>query len=170
MKFTDLSSHQRSMLAMLCTGQPFNTEQLGRGCSPRRGPSTAAEHLLRMRDAGLVFSSQKGPGETYCSWKATTYGKSVFESRPVEALVFPYPPSLAGPSVAPQKPYRVLRVANNGVTLFTNKFESVIDADRYARTNIHGASSDTVNYVVTLHKSMRFVPQVVQPAVEVEDL
>ncbi|QJD55324.1 hypothetical protein PssvBMR16_gp19 [Pseudomonas phage MR16] len=166
MKFTDLTSAQRSMLTMLCTGQSFNTQELGRGCNPVFRPDQAAASLLGMRDMGLVFSNQKPAGMTYADWRASDYGKSVFAGRPADV---PAPDHQI--KVPTAKPYRVLRVSNTGITLFTNKFESVTDADRYARTNIHGASSDTVNYVVTLHKSMRFVPQVVQPAgVEVEDL
>ncbi|QJD54964.1 hypothetical protein PssvBMR12_gp16 [Pseudomonas phage MR12] len=157
------------MLTMLCTGQAFNTAELGRGTSPQMNTQSAAATLMDMRERGIVYSSQKPTGQTYAVWRATEYGKDVFASRPAEVAK----PVVINPTVdmPTPKPYRVLRVSNTGITLFTNKFESVTDADRYARTNIHGASSDTVNYVVTLHKSMRFVPQVVQPAgVEVEDL
>jgi hypothetical protein len=90
MKFTDLSSQQRSMLTMLCTGQAFNTAELGRGCYPRADARYAAQHaaqlLIDLREKGLVFSSQKAAGQPYAHWRASDYGRDVFAGRPDEVV------------------------------------------------------------------------------------
>lgn len=84
MTFAQLNSSQRSILTMLCTGQTFNTAELGRGTVPKQDAQAAAQILMEMRDAGLIFSSQKAAGAQYASWRASDYGKKVFEGRPDE--------------------------------------------------------------------------------------
>lgn len=85
MKFTDLTSSQRSMLTHLAAcGTGVTTDLLGRGCVPKLLPTNAASALLDMRKKGLVYAHQKTGGDTYCTWKITEYGMSVFMSRPDE--------------------------------------------------------------------------------------
>lgn len=78
-------------------------------------------------------------------------------------------PQITGvPATAQNKPYRILRVCDTGITLFDKKCDTAEEAAAFARANIEKASPDTVNYVVTLHKSMRFIPPVAA-GVEVEE-
>jgi hypothetical protein len=111
MKFTDLAAQQRSMLTMLCTGQTFDTAQLGRGCNPRQDAQRAAQILMNMREQGLVFSSQKTAVQTYASWRASDYGKAVFAGRPEEVqasdVVAAMAEAQSAPSVFPGYTYVV---------------------------------------------------------------
>lgn len=85
MKFTDLTSNQRSMLAALCAvGTGIHTDRLGLGCTPKLSPERAASVLLELRQNGLVYSNQKPTGHAYALWKASEYGLAVFMSRPDE--------------------------------------------------------------------------------------
>lgn len=165
MKFTDLTSAQRSMLHMLCsnnTGWP--TDVLGRGCMPKFKPDQAASSLLGLRDMGLVYSNQKPSTQPYAMWKASAYGMAVFAGRPADVA----PPVEPTPATV-EKPFRVLQVRDDGITLFATAFNDIDTADRFARTNIHGQRADAVNYIVTLHKSMRYIAPVAA-GVQVEEL
>ncbi|BEQ12865.1 putative nucleotidyl transferase [Pseudomonas phage Ep4] len=86
MKFTDLSAAQRSMLTMLCTGQTFNTAELGRGTNPRLDAKIAATVLMDLRERGIVYSSQKLASQQYAQWRASCYGMDVFQGRPNEVV------------------------------------------------------------------------------------
>lgn len=83
MRFTDLTSSQRSMLTHLAAcGTGVTTDLLGRGCVPKLLPTGAASVLLDMRKKGLTFAYQKTAGQDYCTWRISEYGMSVFMSRP----------------------------------------------------------------------------------------
>lgn len=83
MKFTDLTSSQRSMLAALCAvGTGMHTDALGRATTPKLPADCAASVLLDLRKKGLVYSNQKPSGHAYALWKASEYGLAVFMSRP----------------------------------------------------------------------------------------
>lgn len=92
MKFSDLSSPQRSILTALCASNTLRTDQLANATNPRMDAQGVAQVLMQMREAGLVFSSQKPTGQQYASWRASDYGKAVFENRPHDV----------GPSPAPK--------------------------------------------------------------------
>jgi hypothetical protein len=156
MKFTDLNGNERSMLSMLCTGQSFDTAQLGRGCTPKIDAQAAARVLMDMRSSGLVFSSQKTNPQTFTPWRASDYGKAVFESRPVDVTCAVVPPTEA-PAPLSSKPFRVLQVRNDGITLFDSKFQSEQSARAFAAINVEKQPADVINYVVTLHSSVAYV-------------
>lgn len=83
MKFTDLTSNQRSMLAALCAvGTGMHTDALGRATTPKLPADSAASVLLDLRKKGLVYSNQKPTGHAYALWKASEYGMKVFQGRP----------------------------------------------------------------------------------------
>lgn len=85
MKFTDLTSSSRSLLAALCAAGAagLRTDALGRCITPRRAtPPEAADMLNSMRQLGLVYSQQKAPNAAYSLWKASEYGMAVFMGRP----------------------------------------------------------------------------------------
>lgn len=85
MKFTDLTSNSRSMLAALCAvGTGMHTDALGRAATPKLPADSAASVLLDLRKKGLVYSNQKPTGHAYALWKASEYGMAVFMSRPDE--------------------------------------------------------------------------------------
>lgn len=113
MTFAQLNSSQRSILTMLCTGQTFNTAELGRGTVPKQDAQAAAQILMEMRDQGLIFSSQKAAGAQYASWRASDYGKKVFEGRPDENPSAYQPP--ARPSTLLSKKYVVYNSEINQV-------------------------------------------------------
>lgn len=85
MKFTGLTSSQRSMLTHLAAcGTGVTTDLLGRGCVPKLQPQNAASVLLDMRKKGLVYAHQKTSNQDYCNWMISEYGSDVFMSRPDE--------------------------------------------------------------------------------------
>lgn len=103
MKFTDLTSSQRSMLAALCAcnGLGLNTEALGRAATPKMDATSAASSLLHLRTAGLVYSNQKPTGQAYALWKASEYGLAVFMGRPADVQAAQAEPATAAEMVAP---------------------------------------------------------------------
>lgn len=83
MKFSDLSSPARSMLAALCaTATGLDTDMLGRCASPKLQAGKAACVLLELRKKGLVYSNQKPANHTYALWRVSEYGFAVFQGRP----------------------------------------------------------------------------------------
>lgn len=88
MKFTNLTSNSRSMLAALCASGSagLDTAHLGRCASPKLDGAQAASVLLDMRKKGLVYSNQKPQGQAYALWKASEFGLAVFQGRPHDVL------------------------------------------------------------------------------------
>ena len=83
MKFSDLSSPARSMLAALCASAPgLDTSMLGRCASPKLQPERAAAVLLELRKKGLVYSHQKLVNQSYALWRVSAFGFAVFQGRP----------------------------------------------------------------------------------------
>lgn len=91
MKFSDLSSAARSMLAALRSTNYLTTDRLGAACTPKLLGSSAASVLLELRKKGLVFSHQKTQGETYCKWAISDLGIRVFDGRPDDVDTAPAP-------------------------------------------------------------------------------
>lgn len=143
MKFTDLTSEQRSMLTMLCTGQVFNTSELGRGCNPRADGPKAAHLLMDLREKGIVFSSQKRPGVPYAQWRASEYGREVFAGRPGTWVVY----ESSGGSAA----------------VYTATYHSEADAIAYASRQV-----DKLGRVFHVAKLIARVKPVQQPTFEIE--
>lgn len=82
MKFSQLTSNMRSMIAALAASSNLTTDQLGRACSPHINAQQASSTLLELRKHGLAYSMQKPTGTTYASWAITSVGMAVFEGRP----------------------------------------------------------------------------------------
>lgn len=82
MKFSQLTSNMRSMIAALAASSHLDTDQLGRACSPKLNAQQAASTLLELRKHGLAYSMQKPTGTAYASWAITSVGMAVFEGRP----------------------------------------------------------------------------------------
>lgn len=90
MKFSDLNSLQRSLLAALASavGSTLHTGQLAGYCG--NDAQKAAHQLCALRDAGLIFSHQKPAGQQYAKWQISLVGMAVFEGRPDgEVLLVP---------------------------------------------------------------------------------
>lgn len=98
MKFSDLSSAARSMLAALRSTNYLTTDRLGAGCTPKLLPVSAAAVLLELRKKGLVFSHQKTQGETYCKWAISDLGIRVFDGRPHDVEPVAQAPEQAEPA------------------------------------------------------------------------
>jgi hypothetical protein len=84
MKFTDLQSNERAVLAALraSAGNCMGTDALGRAMYPTQSPADAASTLNGMRRKGLLYSMQKGPNVAYAPWSISEYGIAVFDGRP----------------------------------------------------------------------------------------
>lgn len=82
MKFSDLTSAQRSILTALRSTSSLNTERLGLACVPQNSPTGAAGVLVEMRTKGLVHSIQKPESQRFALWCITEYGMAVFDGRP----------------------------------------------------------------------------------------
>lgn len=163
MKFTDLTSAQRSMLTMLCTGQTFSTEELGRGTVPKFKPDQAASSLLGMRDLGLVFSNQKPANQQYAMWKASQYGRAVFEGRPSEVVqaLTGYTPGLdeGTPAAGTWVVYEV----TSSTAVYTASYPNEVDAVAYASRQV-----DKLGRVFHVAKLVARVKPVQQPTFEIE--
>lgn len=161
MKFTDLNSKQRSMLTMLCTGQQFRTDELGRGTMPKIDPPAAAQVLMEMREGGLVYSSQKPAGTQYAQWRASDYGKRVFGNRDED--VQPQPIREVVPA-APAPQWVVYAQATIiGDSVYTEQADSEAQAlDRAARL------TDKLKKVFYVAKLVAAVRPVVQPTHVIE--
>ncbi|QHJ82035.1 MAG: hypothetical protein [Bacteriophage sp.] len=150
----NLTKDQHRLLQRLIVlGGSARTDELGKAVGMK--PNEVSNALLPLRHTTGV--STTNDGAAYQLWSLTSGLRNAL------AALTPCP------KPAPDKPYRVLRVNDEGITLFDTKFPSLDSADRFARTNVHKASADTVNYVVTLHKSMRYVAPVAA-GVQVEEL
>lgn len=88
MKFSQLTSPQRSALSALCNCGPLRTDKLAKSMS--LDPAGAANSLCSLRKIGLVFSKEKGH-QSYAEWEATEFGRALFDGRPID--VQPVTPS-----------------------------------------------------------------------------
>lgn len=137
MKFSDLPSIQRTLLAALATAQgaTLTTDRLA-ACltGAERGNCQAAAHrLCAMRDAGLIFSHQKKANETYCRWQISLLGLALFEGRPDGNVVMvPAGAEVVGteeardkrPAEAQGKLYRVVDNVGTSVESFVTDDEA----------------------------------------------
>jgi len=82
MKFSDLTSNQRAILAALAASNKLGTDALGRACNPKLSPPLAANVLCSMREHGLLYSHAKLPNAPYCDWVISSVGVAVFTGRP----------------------------------------------------------------------------------------
>lgn len=104
MKFSQLTSNMRSMVAALAASNHLNTDQLGKACSPQINAQQASSTLLELRKQGLVYSMQKPTGTAYASWAITSVGMAVFEGRPDGDVVLTNVPVNNGQAYSPVKP------------------------------------------------------------------
>lgn len=137
MKFSDLSSPQRSILTALCASNTLRTDQLANATNPRMDAQGVAQVLMQMREAGLVFSSQKPTGVQYASWRASDYGKAVFESRPHDVGPAPAKVVPAEPHAVREEPahtfivYKAGLIVGNGYTAqYHTEAEALAEAQR----------------------------------------
>jgi hypothetical protein len=80
MKFSQLTSAQRSALSVLCNVGPTRTDKLAR--SMQFDNAGAANSLCGLRKIGLVFSKERG-AHSYAEWEVTEFGRALFDGRPL---------------------------------------------------------------------------------------
>lgn len=85
MKFSTLTSTQRSAIAALVNAGELRTDKLAK-CMGMANPS-AATVLCGLRKAGLVYSKDRN-GEDYSLWGATLVAETLFAKRPDCSLVY----------------------------------------------------------------------------------
>lgn len=137
----NLTKDQHRLLQrLILAGGSARTDELGKATGLK--PNEVSHALLPLRATSGVATTNDGG--TYQLWSLTPGLRAALEAQKVTA----------------DKPYRVLRVSDTGVTLFDTKFDSEDAADRFARTNIHNATPDVRNYVITMHAAMKFVKPV----------
>lgn len=138
-----LSVNQSRFLNQLIVKGPQRSDELARAMNI--STSNVGTVGIDLRAKALVSSTNDG--KAYQLWALTDRGRAMLAE-------------LSTPPAAP-KPYRVLQVSDTGVTLFDREYRTESLAQNFANTNIEGLSTgNTVNYVVTLHSSVKFVPPV----------
>lgn len=85
MKFSTLTSNQRSAVAALVNSGELRTDKLAR-CMGLDNPA-AATVLCGLRKAGLVFSKDRN-GSNYSLWGATLVAETLFAHRPDCSLLY----------------------------------------------------------------------------------
>jgi hypothetical protein len=139
-----LSANESRMVNQLALKGSQRSDQLASALGV--SPSIIGNVGIGLRSAGLVASTNDG--KAYQLWSLTEEAKRLM----AEARVVHETPAA--------KPFRVLQVCDNGITLFDKKYMLQSDAQNFANTNIDKQAPDVVNYVVTLHSAVKFVPPV----------
>lgn len=85
MKFSTLTSSQRSAIAALVNAGELRTDKLSKCMSMDN--SAAATVLCGLRKAGLVYSKDRN-GSSYSLWGATLVAETLFAKRPDCSLVY----------------------------------------------------------------------------------
>lgn len=158
MKFSDLTSNQRSIIAALAASSSLRTDALGRCCVPRLDGPGAANVLCSLRELGLIYSHQKPTSQTYADWKISQVGMAVFTARPdgdVVVRTAGEPVNTAGPAV---ERHDFVIQGPNGSTKLTGTSEEALTAAQHRATIEPGSEYKVFRLVAVAHMP---VPQAV---------